>query len=252
MAPNNMDDWHPVWKLCQPSWKKHFPETEYTHILWNDDDLDKFVETEFKGLYSEFYNSAPFHLIKLDFVRLLLLYRYGGIYVDMDMFCYKNFYNEITKNVALVEDTNFSDSMRFDHGIVMNNMIISEKNNDFIKKYIDLIIDGFYEYDSYLHRKSYCYDITVFTMTRAYIKYNKKDDLQILPKQQYNPQPLFYDDNICVKHMFSFTWGKDDIEEIKNTNINDMSLEEKYKKIYYERRININLDDWDFYKNYLT
>jgi hypothetical protein len=163
----------------------------------------------------------------------------------MDMYCYKNFYNNIIKDVAIVQDNdNISD-----HGIVMNNMIISEKNNDFIKTYIDLIVDSFYEYDTYLHRKHYCYDITVYAMTKAYIKYSKKENIQILPKQTYNPIPLFYDEHMYVKHMFSWTWGKDDIEEIKNTDTH-MSLEEKYKKIYYERPININLDDWDFYKNY--
>ena len=38
-APADKSKWHPIWEICQNSWKENFPSPEYSYKFWNDDDL---------------------------------------------------------------------------------------------------------------------------------------------------------------------------------------------------------------------
>ena len=59
MAPKSQKLWHPIWKHCHPTWKKHFPEDEYEHFMWTDEKLLDFVEEENMAKeLSEFYDKV--------------------------------------------------------------------------------------------------------------------------------------------------------------------------------------------------
>jgi|LakMenEpi03Aug12_release.lakeMendotaPanAssembly.Ray.scaffolds.fasta_scaffold370733_3 mannosyltransferase OCH1-like enzyme len=70
--------------------------------MWDDEAIDSFIEEKFPN-HVDFYHSLPHHIIRLDFFRFALLYEEGGIYADMDMYCVRNFYDELYKDVAFVE-----------------------------------------------------------------------------------------------------------------------------------------------------
>lgn len=63
------------------NWSKLHPG--FTHVLWTDEDNDLLVSTWFPQYLSS-YQWLPLVIQKTDFVRLMYLYRYGGIYADMD------------------------------------------------------------------------------------------------------------------------------------------------------------------------
>ena len=96
----NKDEWHPIWKHCQQSTLKHFKNFEYK--FWDDDSLDNFVKEKYPQIYEE-YKNFKCHIFQLDCVRYLLLHYYGGIYIDMDVYCYDNFYDELKKHYSLDE-----------------------------------------------------------------------------------------------------------------------------------------------------
>lgn len=55
--------------------------------LWHDEELADFVKTHFPVLY-DMYQHYPYHIMRIDLVRYLILYRLGGVYADMDYeFC---------------------------------------------------------------------------------------------------------------------------------------------------------------------
>lgn len=56
----------------------------YTHNLYDDKDMDNFVNKYFSGEIAECYNKLNITVAKSDFWRYLVLYKYGGIYLDMD------------------------------------------------------------------------------------------------------------------------------------------------------------------------
>lgn len=57
--------------------------------LWMDDDIDKFVMEEFPQYYIKFIDITP-KIKQIDAVRYLFMYRYGGIYTDMDSECIRS------------------------------------------------------------------------------------------------------------------------------------------------------------------
>ena len=48
----NKNEWHPIWKLCQPSVLKNFKDFEYK--FWDDDSLDNFVKEKYPTVYVEY------------------------------------------------------------------------------------------------------------------------------------------------------------------------------------------------------
>ena len=64
------------------SWKRLNPNWEYR--LWTDDDNDALVRDEFPSLLP-LYQSLPRAIHRADFARLLYLWRFGGLYVDLDI-----------------------------------------------------------------------------------------------------------------------------------------------------------------------
>jgi len=56
----------------------------YTFHLFDDNDMDLFVNTVYSGRIAEAYNRLNIVVAKVDFWRYLVLYHYGGVYVDMD------------------------------------------------------------------------------------------------------------------------------------------------------------------------
>ena len=73
---------HPLVQEKIDTFKKLNPE--YTYHLYNDDDMDKFVNEHYKGEIADCYNKLNIIVAKVDFWRYLVLYKYGGVYLDMD------------------------------------------------------------------------------------------------------------------------------------------------------------------------
>ena len=68
---------------CMESWKKHLPE--YEIIEWNEENFDININPYVK----EAYNAKKFAFVS-DYVRLFVLHKYGGIYLDTDVEVRKN------------------------------------------------------------------------------------------------------------------------------------------------------------------
>jgi mannosyltransferase OCH1-like enzyme len=73
---------HPLVQSKIDSFKKM--NSEYTYHLYNDDDMDNFVNEHFKGEIAECYNRLNIIVARVDLWRYLVLYKYGGVYLDMD------------------------------------------------------------------------------------------------------------------------------------------------------------------------
>lgn len=56
----------------------------YDYKMYNDESIDKFVNKHYPGEIADCYNRLNIIVAKVDFWRYLVLYKYGGIYLDMD------------------------------------------------------------------------------------------------------------------------------------------------------------------------
>lgn len=66
------------------TWIEHNPEYEYR--LHDDNDITEFITNEFPD-YLEGYKKLKYGASKADLWRYLIIYKYGGVYADMDCRC---------------------------------------------------------------------------------------------------------------------------------------------------------------------
>jgi hypothetical protein len=250
----NKNDWHPIWKICQQSVLKEFKDFEYK--LWNDDTLDNFVKIKYPKFYKQ-YKSFPAHILQLDCVRYLLLHYYGGIYIDMDIYCYQNFYKDLKEGVNLPE-SNWNE-------IVQNSLMASPPKNNFwiqcfylccyrIKKNkinINLKEIGMKK-GSNENDESVKFITGPIMLSDVCLNFYNLYNIYILPKTIFSIDPFEYKKQLKTKHMQSGMWGreiKENFDIVRKNDGENVSLNDYYKNSYMFKN-NINLDNFDFYKDY--
>lgn len=77
-----------MYKVCQEQTKKLHPDFEYR--FYTDADMDAFIKTDFREYYEQF-NRLPRMIMKIDMFRYFLMYKCGGLYMDMDYYMIKPF-----------------------------------------------------------------------------------------------------------------------------------------------------------------
>ena len=66
---------------------------KYEYKLWNLDDAKELIDSKYP-FFSKFFKApVKYNIIKCDFFRYLLMYHYGGIYLDLDFVSLKSFDN---------------------------------------------------------------------------------------------------------------------------------------------------------------
>lgn len=120
IAPKDKSKWHPLWEECQKTWLSNFPASEYDYRLWNDeDDLENLIREEFPS-FIETFKSYPYKIQRIDMARYFILLKYGGIYADMDFYCYKNFYETLDQSKPSIVESPWTE-----HEFLQNSLISS-------------------------------------------------------------------------------------------------------------------------------
>ena len=77
-----------IYKMCQTEIKRLHPDFEYR--FYTDEDMNRLMKTEFPEYYDKF-NEIPRVIMKIDMFRYFLMYKYGGLYTDMDYLMFNPF-----------------------------------------------------------------------------------------------------------------------------------------------------------------
>ncbi len=132
---------HQTWKTNEApyKWKEYIqklkqlnPDWEYH--LWSDDDNDAFVRKEFLDFYPT-YQGFSKNIMRADVIRYLLMYKVGGVYLDLDYEVLAPFDFE---NKKLVLPLNRSKETGDDHDGLGNCFFASEPGHPF---WLDVIND---------------------------------------------------------------------------------------------------------------
>ncbi len=84
-------------------WFHLYPEPEYTHMLWTDDNGRSLIEEHYPW-FIETYDNYNHNINRADAVRYFVLHHYGGIYADLDYEPLTNFYNYLPQDkVGVIE-----------------------------------------------------------------------------------------------------------------------------------------------------
>lgn len=194
-APKDIERWKDVWPKCRESWKIIFPEPEWKHILWNDDDNERFIETEYPDYY-DMYMSYDRIIKRVDIVRYFFLHKYGGIYADMDYMVLSNFYNLLPTNKVSVCESPFKKWEK-----VQNSLMASNPGNPFWMKLIQKARNRINEGD-------------VLKSTGPILLGDTLDEnvglVNILPVDIFNPRsgtPGFNSPDVKTKHYGTCSWN---------------------------------------------
>ena len=197
ICPKDKARWHDTWAPCLESWYKYFPEPEYKHMFWYDTELEEIVKSDYPWFLDVFRNYNV-NIKRIDMVRPFFLYKYGGIYADMDYMCFKNFYDQLPADKVSTPESPYKEN---EH--IQNALLASPPRHNFWL----LIMDEAYKNKDKPH---------VFNATGprlysdVYFKHPKL--VNVLPMDIYNPhiadKDAFNSTTIVTKHLLSSVWTK--------------------------------------------
>ena len=189
-------------KKCLASWKKHCPE--YEIIEWNESNFDVNSNCYIKEAYE-----AKKYAFVTDYVRLFVMYEYGGIYMDTDVELVKN----LDDFLIFRAFSGFESSNSIPTGIMA-----SEKH---FKLFGDLL--KYYENKHFLNDDG-SYDTTTNTVTITQMckkyglvlnnKYQVIDGFALYPNDYFCPLEnetgvLKKTENTVAIHWFAKSWVND-------------------------------------------
>jgi mannosyltransferase OCH1-like enzyme len=191
ICPKDFKRWHQKWFYCYESWLRLFPSPEYTHMHWFDDELHKVIDEDFPW-FLEVFNSYGENIKRIDMVRPFILYKYGGIYADMDYYVYSNFYDDLAQDKVSICESPYKGNEE-----ITNALMSSPKNSN----YWLLVID-----ECYKHRDTYVLLSTgPQLISKIYKEYPQL--VHVLPYPIFNPPPWdAHSEAVKCKHYNTVMW----------------------------------------------
>lgn len=152
MIPKNIfQSWHTI--NLHPQVQKYIDEMkinnpEYTYKIYTDSEMDSFVNENFPGEIADSYNKLNIIVAKVDFWRYLILYKYGGVYLDMDSYINKSLDKLIQDNDEAIITAEKNKNMFVQWALIFN------KDHPILKKIIDLVVENikFNKYPNDIHQ----------------------------------------------------------------------------------------------------
>jgi mannosyltransferase OCH1-like enzyme len=164
-------------------------DKSYKYKLWTHATMKEFVKKEYPEFYKT-YTSYPYEIQRCDAFRYLVLYKYGGIYIDMDLWCKKPFTPLLKYDLVLVKSGNYD--------TITNSFIIATQKNPFIKYCVDNLEqykDNYYIFGKHLHIMNSTGPLFINKMVNDYGLQKKRDNFYILKKSEFSG-----DCSVCTVH----------------------------------------------------
>jgi len=176
VLPFPYDELSATWKELHPDWE---------HIIWTDEMNKDFIKDHYPE-FLEKYESYPLNIQRADAFRYFVLRKYGGLYVDMDFECVKNFDSLLRGKECVFgfePDLHASNILR--DFLICNAFMAATPDNDFIKFVCEKVmscekikVNGFLDVLN---------STGPLILTDAYIDYQLKDKVTILDSTMVYP-----------------------------------------------------------------
>lgn len=192
------------WKKSKEEWIRLHPD--WVYLLWTDEKIRKHISI-YHPEFLELHDSFEYPIQRADMIRYFVLYDYGGVYCDLDMYPLKNIEDMIKSG-----QDHFVYSANVD--VITNCFMISPKYSKIMKKVQDRL----------LHPKKpiYCFGkhlnvhyTTGPAMLNDILINEIKDPFVILPRKYFNPYSIV-NDKLIIEN-------EDDIKEIYINTIDSTS-----------------------------
>lgn len=130
---------------------------DWTYYLYDDNDMDLFVKNKYPGRIYNAYSKLNIVTAKADLWRYLVLYTFGGVYLDMDSIITTSLDTLLkdTDDAVITAETN--------PGVYVQWALIYKKGHPILESVIDIIISN-------IENNTYPNDILKMTGPIAYTK----------------------------------------------------------------------------------
>ena len=194
----NPTSWPKIWSYCYDIWKA----SPFNIRMWHDKDIDQLLEEDDKEFF-RFLSTLP-PIYKWDYVRFVILEKFGGAYFDMDIeIIDPSFFQKLKPENLYIGGTYGS--------IGVENSIIITKNGyskDFWNLLKIFIKTQIYDLNKVNNIENVPYKTGPIALSGFFLKILKSkppsdNSIQILPWEMFGQrnQDLSY-----VTHHYSNTW----------------------------------------------
>ena len=188
----------PLAKKCIASWKKHCPD--YEIIEWNEDNFD----VNMNGYTKMCFKEKKWAFLS-DYVRLWLVYEYGGIYFDTDVEVLRSIDPLLDNPAFFGFETDYKDhdtSSVINTGLGFGAVKNSEAIKTMLEEY-DPLLDG-------MHGVRMCPELNTLGLEKIGLRWNGQ--LQqfswgtVYPKEYFNPYESNTGRLVKTEHTYSVHW----------------------------------------------
>lgn len=172
-----------IYAMCQKEIRRLHPDFEYR--FYTDEDIDSFIKKDFPEYYKRF-NELPRMIMKIDMFRYFLMYKYGGIYADLDYLMLRPFDLDMTDKEVIIP-TNRDFDKNGSTTSLGNCIFASAPGHPFWK----LLIDSLFTIDrKNLPSKGFndvIYSTGPMFVFNKYMEFNRKEDIYVPPRNYFHP-----------------------------------------------------------------
>ena len=176
------------------TWHKHNPDWKYW--FWTLDEVRQFVTKEYP-YFLKIYDLYTADIFRSDVLRYLILYKYGGMYMDLDMEALKPLDNWTYGFNCIVSEETYEHPFVVREadppGNIVNGFIASRPGHPFIKLAIDSLeeFSGYY-FGDYMHATGPFFfnavlDRYLLELVNGNKLNNSVNDVTIIPPKYFFP-----------------------------------------------------------------
>lgn len=164
-----------LFKASSKAWEEYCDKNNHIYKLWNEKECNELVDTYSK--IKEYYYDVKYPVMKCDIMRFLIIYQFGGLYVDLD--CLPNTDEDfiINKNELYLCNYLWTPNKELeDKPVVDIELIYSPKYNNDLYNYLLYIPTQIIEKNETLPdswKIRYIFQTTGPVSFRRYLKLNK-------------------------------------------------------------------------------
>ena len=167
-----------TWKEFHPNWAYRF---------WQKESIEDFINANFPYFISV-YRNYPFNVQRWDAIRYLLLYHYGGLYVDIDYECLANFDLLLQNADCCMGLEPYHHALEHHRTLIVGNALMASTS---AHRYFELIIEDMIKNKNTIFSEFYKLQILEstgpFLTTRVYNLYPDKKQIRLLPDELIAP-----------------------------------------------------------------
>lgn len=203
---------------------------DYSYCLWNEIKIYNFISVFYPKLLS-FYTNLKYKIYKIDFAKYIILYHYGGFFIDIDIESFKSL-NYIDKNDGLYFSktayiNNFENKLikkfydyQTNNYFINNGIMIASAKHPFFLEIISEAKKNIKNNTDYFYNSQVFNTLGPSLLTNSIIKYsNKYHDIHVIDNKYF--EPCYGKDITCkiskdtiLMHQHKSVW----IENIETNN----------------------------------